>query len=712
MLIGGWTTKNSSCFSSSSSSSSSAYEDPTSLSEERAKAREKHLSEVIPSDNNSKNNSSRLRISQVTIAEVLKRKHMLRWVDPVLPTDCTAQQAIVVCIERGLSGMMVVDYSTSTETSSNNDAAAAGAMKRGRVVGMITSRDLLRILAAGIKEEHLSVENIVSRPISEYMTPISQVIYARPEETIGMCRSIMAKLGVKCLPILNDGRVEGLITSRDLSEYGLVAEDRGGKSNFLRDVSERVGLSSVGTSMAEPPAYLQSHLVFCQQPLFLNVGVAELPHPFKGSHGAGTSKNEAMFLHTTTTVQQQQQDIYASDPSYSEDAHFVVETILPHDGDESSNNNNHVSFSSDAPHLKDIVYMGVADGVGSWREYGVDPRLFSHALMEECKSIVISMLPDASVSSSRLVQNHRFPTPAEILAKAHERVKANNILAPPLHVLPFFDGARHQLHFSNLGDSGIIIMRHIDSEVAGALKRDRTIRREERKSDLRVAFVSQQQLKSFNHPYQLGWTGEEFKSEGESKSFKTAADFCTSTVHIRRGDIIVMGGVAFVSQQQLKSFNHPYQLGWTGVEFKSEGESKSFKMAADFCTSTVHIRRGDIIVMASDGLFDNVDIDDIVKITLEWERNNNFINQAGDLSARENRWTAGTSLTGLSSRVIPDLALTLCKVAREKSLDDSTDSPFAILAKGNDIMWSGGMPDDCTVIAMHVVGKPAGADQP
>mmetsp|Transcript_22297 Transcript_22297/g.31948 ORF Transcript_22297/g.31948 Transcript_22297/m.31948 type:complete len:684 (-) Transcript_22297:182-2233(-) len=654
MLIGGWTTKNSSCFS-SSSSSSSAYEDPTSLSEERAKAREKHLSEVIPSDNNSKNNSSRLRISQVTIAEVLKRKHMLRWVDPVLPTDCTAQQAIVVCIERGLSGMMVVDYSTSTETSSNNDAAAAGAMKRGRVVGMITSRDLLRILAAGIKEEHLSVENIVSRPISEYMTPISQVIYARPEETIGMCRSIMAKLGVKCLPILNDGRVEGLITSRDLSEYGLVAEDRGGKSNFLRDVSERVGLSSVGTSMAEPPAYLQSHLVFCQQPLFLNVGVAELPHPFKGSHGAGTSKNEAMFLHTTTTVQQQQQDIYASDPSYSEDAHFVVETILPHDGDESSNNNNHVSFSSDAPHLKDIVYMGVADGVGSWREYGVDPRLFSHALMEECKSIVISMLPDASVSSSRLVQNHRFPTPAEILAKAHERVKANNIIGSSTACVAFFDGARHQLHFSNLGDSGIIIMRHIDSEVAGALKRDRTIRREERKSDLRVAFVS---------------------------------------------------------QQQLKSFNHPYQLGWTGVEFKSEGESKSFKTAADFCTSTVHIRRGDIIVMASDGLFDNVDIDDIVKITLEWERNNNFINQAGDLSARENRWTAGTSLTGLSSRVIPDLALTLCKVAREKSLDDSTDSPFAILAKENDIMWSGGMPDDCTVIAMHVVGKPAGADQP
>jgi len=49
------------------------------------------------------------------------------------------------------------------------------------------------------------------------------------------------------------------------------------------------------------------------------------------------------------------------------------------------------------------------------------------------------------------------------------------------------------------------------------------------------------------------------------------------------------------------------------------------------------------------------------------------------------------------------LAKDLAWLARERSLDDTVDSPFAILAKENDIMWSGGMPDDCTVIAMHVV---------
>jgi protein phosphatase PTC7 len=101
----------------------------------------------------------------------------------------------------------------------------------------------------------------------------------------------------------------------------------------------------------------------------------------------------------------------------------------------------------------------------------------------------------------------------------------------------------------------------------------------------------------------------------------------------------------------------------------------------------------------------------------------------------------GNSLTVLSAERIPALAEALCEKAREASLDPTLDSPFALLAKENDIMWSGGtfrkddcdekstrcvsqctplnltpylssfvsigMPDDCTVIVAHVVGKSA-----
>ena len=83
-----------------------------------------------------------------------------------------------------------------------------------KVVGLLTSRDLLRVLAASLKDNE-APDTIMSMSVGAFMTPISQVIYGRPEETVGMCRTIMAKLGIKCLPILSkDGRVLGLITRR------------------------------------------------------------------------------------------------------------------------------------------------------------------------------------------------------------------------------------------------------------------------------------------------------------------------------------------------------------------------------------------------------------------------------------------------------------------------------------------------------------------
>ena len=49
------------------------------------------------------------------------------------------------------------------------------------------------------------------------------------------------------------------------------------------------------------------------------------------------------------------------------------------------------------------------------------------------------------------------------------------------------------------------------------------------------------------------------------------------------------------------------------------------------------------------------------------------------------------------------LAQQIASRAQELSLDSSVDSPFALLAKDNDIMWGGGRPDDITVIVSTVV---------
>lgn len=53
-----------------------------------------------------------------------------------------------------------------------------------------------------------------------------------------------------------------------------------------------------------------------------------------------------------------------------------------------------------------LLYLGVADGVGGWRHYGIDPGEFSAFLMRTCE---------------RLVSSGRFiPTePAGLLARSY-----------------------------------------------------------------------------------------------------------------------------------------------------------------------------------------------------------------------------------------------------------------------------------------------------
>jgi len=550
----------------------------------------------------------RRKISEVKISEVLKRKHILRWVEPVISKDATVSEAISMCIQLGLNCMMVVDRSDTIRRKTTTE------MKQ-KVVGLLTTRDLLRLIASTIKDGK-SPGEVVSAKISKQMTPINRVIYGRPDETVGTCQALMAKLGTKCLPIISEGRVEGILTGRDISDFSLDAKDRGGKTNYLRDVSDRVGLTT-DTSMAEPPVFVRQHLALDHAPVYMNVGVAEIPHPFKTPNGIGSSRRNFGPQHLAT------------DPGLSEDAHFVSQVEL---------------FDDSGTKLQNLLYMGVADGVGSWRECGVDPRNFSHKLMSECENI----LREASSQCGEYGGKHnRLLSPADLMAKSYKRTKEANVIGSSTVCVALFDSVHHALHFSNIGDSGIIVLRHIDSEVASALQRNRATPRVERKSDLRIAFVSQQQLRSFNHPFQMGWTGEEI------------------------------------------------------VE-----KNSSFRQASDACTSSVHILRGDIIIMATDGLFDNIDVEDIASIAFQWETESGFIDDGG-VTSRNRRWAYGNSLTDLSAQSLPKLAEMLCKKARENSLNTAIDSPFALLAKENDIMWSGGMPDDCTVVAMHIVGEPA-----
>ena len=143
--------------------------------------------------------------------------------------------------------------------------------------------------------------------------------------------------------------------------------------------------------------------------------------------------------------------------------------------------------------------------------------------------------------------------------------------------------------------------------------------------------------------------------------------------HLRNNDL----KIAYLSQQQLRSFNLPFQLGFSDLP----DTPRSFESPTDADTASIPIMIGDLIIMATDGLYDNLDLDEIVQEVSAWELSHH----------------------NPSTDSLQTLAVRLVRKARELSLDKQRDSPFAILAKENDIMWGGGMPDDTTVVVARVV---------
>jgi len=164
------------------------------------------------------------------------------------------------------------------------------------------------------------------------MTPLSQLVFARPEETVAKATEVMGHTGRVMLPVIStEGRVSGIVTARDFLTFGLDAKKRGGKKAFLEDMVERTG-AEMG-SMEEAPDYLKFEPT--NLPLFCNVGTAALPHPFKTADGVAGN----LRAHGPSD--------FTNDPELSEDASFVYK------------------YGVEAG----ITFAGVADGVGSWRQY-------------------------------------------------------------------------------------------------------------------------------------------------------------------------------------------------------------------------------------------------------------------------------------------------------------------------------------------------------
>ena len=130
------------------------------------------------------------RISRVKVEELMSRK-----VVTALPKT-TIFEAVKTMTKRGFRRLPI--------TSEN------------KVVGIITAMDILRFFGSGKVFKHLQSRTIIqvlNTPVIEIAT--KKVVTINPEADIGQAAKMMRKENIGALPVVENGRLIGIITERD-----------------------------------------------------------------------------------------------------------------------------------------------------------------------------------------------------------------------------------------------------------------------------------------------------------------------------------------------------------------------------------------------------------------------------------------------------------------------------------------------------------------
>lgn len=148
--------------------------------------------------------------------------------------------------------------------------------------------------------------------------------------------------------------------------------------------------------------------------------------------------------------------------------------------------------------------IGVADGVGGWRDEGVDPTLFSNSLMENAKLFA---------------ETHRKElNPETILQSAFDKVlndkkvKAGSSTAC-VATLRSDESGKHFLDVANVGDSGLLVVRN-----------------------RRVLHRVHEKVHGFNAPFQLAVLPKHLQGRAFSDS---VSDAIRETVEVQKGDVVI-----------------------------------------------------------------------------------------------------------------------------------------------------------------------------
>lgn len=123
--------------------------------------------------------------------------------------------------------------------------------------------------------------------------------------------------------------------------------------------------------------------------------------------------------------------------------------------------------------------------------------------------------------------------------------------------------------------------------------------------------------------------------------------------------------IMYKSEEQQHSFNFPFQIGTNG-----DNPNNSIAMSHD------NIRDKDLVILGTDGLFDNYSHIDIKNFINNYIKNN-------DTNSKD---------------YLPLIIKSLGEEVYKKSLDSNHPSPFALNARKEGYYYKGGKSDDITIV--------------
>ncbi|KAJ1887725.1 Protein phosphatase 2C 7 [Kickxella alabastrina] len=287
---------------------------------------------------------------------------------------------------------------------------------------------------------------------------------------------------------------------------------------------------------------------------------------------------------------------------------------------------------------KQNLSFGVSDGVGGWNESGIDPSIFSRTLTAYSTSVA---------QEAFLLHDSDEIDPRDVIRRAFAGMRMDGVPAygSATALAMNLSLASGRLRTAQLGDSTYVILD----------------------GKQQARFVSAEQQHRFNMPFQLTIPplNDEKTEAGGSPFYRPRTRDDEMRRLIDEDEFADLAAVGFDTPLDARPDAH-----------------------------TMH--HGDVVVAATDGLFDNVRVDEVEKLA---ERFMQAIHKTTATAlppgSEDARPVAVTDLFG-------GLAYSVAAQAVANYIQDDLRSPFAERAKLAGYSFTGGKPDDVTVMLAWV----------